>query len=204
MYNKKKATDKPVGKSSGLNHSSSGKASEKHNFPKQNDSKKASDVCPVHKKCGGWKVKVENSTTALSDMATGKLTVWAAAWSSTIDPDMYQVYHKDSQATSVKLWGYPQIKNGKTTLYSYEWGIIQELSDLIDEGRSKLKNEERVQSYYDALDLVMELAVEMPTYQRKDMMAYNSKVIDETSLTPENERTAYNGLTSRIWEVTFR
>ena len=25
MYNKKKATDKPVGKSSGLNHSSSGK-----------------------------------------------------------------------------------------------------------------------------------------------------------------------------------
>ena len=53
MYNKKKATDKPVGKSSGLNHSSSGKASEKHNFPKQNDSKKASDVCPVHKKCGG-------------------------------------------------------------------------------------------------------------------------------------------------------
>lgn len=158
----------------------------------------------LNKKCGGWKVKVENSTTALSDMATGKLTVWAAAWSSTIDPDMYQVYHKDSQATSVKLWGYPQIKNGKTTLYSYEWGIIQELSDLIDEGRSKLKNEERVQSYYDALDLVMELAVEMPTYQRKDMMAYNSKVIDETSLTPENERTAYNGLTSRIWEVTFR
>ena len=53
MYNKKKVTDKPVGKSSGLNHSSSGKASEKHNFPKQNDSKKASDVCPVHKKCGG-------------------------------------------------------------------------------------------------------------------------------------------------------
>ena len=48
MYNKKKTTDKPVGKSSGLNHSSSGKASEKHNFPKQNDSKKASDVCPVH------------------------------------------------------------------------------------------------------------------------------------------------------------
>ena len=40
MYNKKKATDKPVGKSSGLNHSSSGKASEKHNFPKQNDSKR--------------------------------------------------------------------------------------------------------------------------------------------------------------------
>ena len=53
MYNKKKVTDKPVGKSSGLNHSSSGKASEKHNFPKQNDSKKASDVCPVHKKCDG-------------------------------------------------------------------------------------------------------------------------------------------------------
>lgn len=81
MYNKKKTTDKPVGKSSGLNHSSSTRT-----FSKKSDSKKTisqqgkthkpaavkiesdskasyrkistavsqnPDVCPVHRKCGG-------------------------------------------------------------------------------------------------------------------------------------------------------
>ena len=49
----------------------------------------------------------------------------------------------------------------------------------------------------------MELAVEMPTYQRKDMSAFNAKVIKESSLTPEAERSPYNGLLSRIWEVEY-
>ena len=76
MYNKKKATDKPVGKSSGLNHSSSGKASEKHNFPKQNDSKKASDVCPVHKKCGGCQYPVSYThLTVLSNVNLSFITL---------------------------------------------------------------------------------------------------------------------------------
>lgn len=81
MYNKKKAADKPVGKSFRSNHSSSGKT-----FAKKSDSKRTisqqdkphkptaakiesdakssykrtsaavsqnPDVCPVHKKCGG-------------------------------------------------------------------------------------------------------------------------------------------------------
>lgn len=73
MYNKKKATDKPVGKSSDLNHSSSGKASEKHNFPKQNDSKKASDICPVHKKCRRLPVPGHGlQKTVISETTTGQ------------------------------------------------------------------------------------------------------------------------------------
>ncbi|MBQ2712385.1 MAG: hypothetical protein IJF71_03315, partial [Clostridia bacterium] len=54
----------------------------------------------------GWDVEVVPDTQALTKLSTGALTVWAAAWGSTIDPDMYQVYHKDSTATSVKAWGY--------------------------------------------------------------------------------------------------
>ena len=50
----------------------------------------------------GFDVKVVPSQQALSDLSAGKLAVWAAAWSSTIDPDMFQVYHMDSQASSVK------------------------------------------------------------------------------------------------------
>ena len=43
---------------------------------------------------------------------------------------------------------------------------------------------ERISIYAQALDKVMELAVEYPTYQRSDMFAYNTNVIDVTTLTP--------------------
>lgn len=115
---------------------------------------------------------------------------------------MYQVYHKDSKATSVNNWGYKQIKaNGK--VYSTEQALIEELSRYIDAGRDTDDQDERTDIYKTALELVMELAVEMPTYQRKDMTAYNSELIDETTLIPEKERSPYNGLFARIWEVNF-
>ena len=70
---------------------------------------------PVFKKAAellnscGWDVEVKADSSALTKLATGSLAVWAAAWGSTIDPDMYQVYHKNSTATSVLAWGYGDI-----------------------------------------------------------------------------------------------
>lgn len=52
-----------------------------------------------------WEVEVKADSQALTKLSTGSLEVWAAAWGSTIDPDMYQVYHKNSSATSVYAWG---------------------------------------------------------------------------------------------------
>ncbi|UKI49812.1 MAG: ABC transporter substrate-binding protein [Clostridium sp.] len=49
----------------------------------------------------GFQITCQTDANALKKLSTGDLTVWAAAWGSTIDPDMYQVYHKDSKATSV-------------------------------------------------------------------------------------------------------
>ena len=153
----------------------------------------------------GFDVKVVTSQTALSDLSAGKLAIWAAAWSSTIDPDMYQVYHMDSQASSTSNWGYKQIKAGKNTeAYAEEYQIITELSDLIDQGRSTTNQNERKGIYARALDKVMEFAVEMPTYQRNDMSAYNKNVLDEGTMTPASERSPYNGLLSRIWELNYR
>lgn len=153
----------------------------------------------------GFDVKVVTSQTALSDLSAGKIAIWAAAWSSTIDPDMYQVYHMDSQASSTSNWGYKQIKAGKNTeAYAEEYRIITELSDLIDQGRSTTNQNERKGIYAQALDKVMEFAVEMPTYQRNDMSAYNKNVLDEGTMTPASERSPYNGLISRIWELNYR
>ncbi len=153
----------------------------------------------------GFNVKVVCSQTALSDLSAGKLEVWAAAWSSTIDPDMYQVYHMDSQASSTSNWGYNQIKAGKSTdAYREEYELITSLSEKIDKGRETTDQDERKEIYADALDLIMQLAVEFPTYQRNDMSAYNANVLDESTMTPAGERSPYNGLLSRIWELNYR
>ncbi len=160
---------------------------------------KAQDILNQH----GFDVKVVTSQTALSDLSSGKLAVWAAAWSSTIDPDMYQVYHIDSQASSTSNWGYKQIKSGKSGAYAVEYGIITELSGLIDAGRATTDTEDRKEIYAKALDKIMELAVEFPTYQRKDMSAFNKDVLDEKTMTPASERSPYNGLLSRIWELNY-
>lgn len=153
----------------------------------------------------GFDITVTNDTNALKKLSTGNLEVWAAAWGSTIDPDMYQVYHIDSTATSVLNWGYKQIKANTGDKYAYELATIEDLSyNYIEKARETTDTEQRKNLYSQALEIVMDLAVELPTYQRDDLFAYNSDKIDETTLTPESDRSPYNGLTSRIWEVSLR
>ena len=148
----------------------------------------------------GITVNVKTDQFALKKLASGQLTVWAAAWGSTIDPDMYQVYHKDSTAGSTLNWGYREIKADRAK-YGYENQVIDELSALIDQGRATTNQNTRKTTYWEALDLVMELAVEMPTYQRRDLTVYNKNKIDTNTL--NQNPTAFDGLFSKIWEVGY-
>lgn len=150
----------------------------------------------------GFDISVKTDNWALKKLATGDLAVWAAAWSSTIDPDMYQVYHVDSNAGSTLNWGYSTIKANQDK-YVTEYGLILELSELIDAARSTTDQKERTTIYADALKKVMDLAVEMPTYQRKDLTVFNSEKIDRNTLTPDSEIGPNNGLFSRIWEMDY-
>lgn len=152
----------------------------------------------------GFEITVTTDSNALKKLSTGGLTVWAAAWGSTIDPDMYQVYHRDSTATSTLNWGYRQIKLNVGNKYDTELSIVNDLSDLIEQGRETIDQDERARIYSDALDKVMELAVELPTYQRDDLFAYNINKIDQNSLTPDKDLSPYNGLTNRFWNVSLR
>ena len=109
----------------------------------------------------------------------------------------------DSAAGSTANWGYRAIKKNAGGKYDYELGLVKELSDIIDQARETLDEERRKAFYADALDIVMKLAVELPTYQRSDLFAYNTTIIDVNSLTPASELTPYNGPMSRIWEVSL-
>jgi peptide/nickel transport system substrate-binding protein len=152
----------------------------------------------------GFQVNVTTDANALKKLSTGALTVWAAAWGSTIDPDMYQVFHKDSNATSVLNWGYKQIIQNVGGKYDLELVLVEELSELIEQGRQTIDQEERKAIYSKALDIVMELAIELPTYQRKDLFAYNTNKIDASSLTPEDQLSPYKGLTRDLHNVSLR
>ena len=159
--------------------------------------KRAAEILNAH----GFDIEVKTDINALKKLNNGDLTVWAAAWGAGVDPDMYQVYHMDSTAGATANWGYRAIKRNTANKYKTELQIVKDLSDLIDKARETIVEAERVTLYAAALDKVMELAVELPTYQRSDLFAYNTNVIDVNTLTPASELTPYNGPMSRLWEV---
>ncbi len=79
--------------------------------------------------------------------------------------------------------------------------MVVELSGIIDEARSSNEEDYRKQKYSTALDLIMELAVEFPIYQRKDLFAYQSNLLDPSTL--PTKVTPFSGLLARIWEIDY-
>ena len=174
-------------------------AGDSADHPAYQSLKIAADILNEH----GFDVEVKTDINALKKLNNGDLTVWAAAWGAGVDPDMYQVYHMDSTAGSTANWGYRAILKNAGGKYDKELEIVEKLSEIIDLARETLDTEQRKYYYAQALELVMQLAVELPTYQRSDLFAYNTKIIDVNSLTPASELTPYNGPMSRIWEVSL-
>ena len=146
----------------------------------------------------GWEVTVVCDTQALTKISTGSLEVWAAAWSSALDPDMYQVYHKDSTATSTLAWGYNWLK---TSGDAEELQILDDMSELIDQARETNDQSVRADLYEQAMGYVLDLAVELPVYQRDVLYAYNGNVINSDSM--PTEVNPYSTPLDRIWEVEF-
>lgn len=148
----------------------------------------------------GWQIEVVPDTQALTKLSTGSLAVWAAAWGSTIDPDMYQVYHKNSTATSVYAWGYREIL-AQPGNYPEENAILNDLSDVIDRARETEDQSIRTELYKTAMGYVLDLAVELPVYQRDVLYAYNANVIKSSTL--PSEINPYTSPLDSIWNIEF-
>lgn len=179
----------------------------------------------------GFDITVTTDSTALVKLATGRLEVWAAAWSSSSDPDMYQVYHKDSTATSILNWGFPTLERDGSSL---EKDLLEALAAKIEAGRETTVVSERRNAYsvstspslytvtkdengdvtiaetpgadmdnLCALDLVMELAVEYPLYQRSALFVYQRGIFDEATLELFSQSTAFQSPLSKIWLLSY-
>lgn len=147
----------------------------------------------------GWDVEVIADSQALTKLSTGSLAVWAAAWGTTVDPDMYQVYHKNSNASSVRAWGYNAILSNDS--YWMEQDILDQMSEIIDDARETDDQAVRTALYEQAMGFVLDLAVELPVYQRQQLYAYNANIIDSSSF-PE-DINPYSSPLDRLWEIKF-
>ncbi|MBP7401538.1 MAG: ABC transporter substrate-binding protein [Clostridia bacterium] len=103
--------------------------------------------------------------------------IWCAAWGSTIDPDMYQVYHSGQSSNHYSI-------------------NDPELDKLLEEGRATNDVEKRKEIYGQCLDIIMDWAVEMPVYQRMNMYVFNPEIVNIDTL-PE-EMTPFYGYFAEV------
>ena len=76
-------------------------------------------------------------------------------------------------------------------------------SELIDDARSTTDKDERTALYEEAMSKVLDLAIELPVYQRSTVYVYNSKVIKASSLPSASEMNPYTSPLDKIWEIEF-
>lgn len=105
-------------------------------------------------------------------LGSGTQQLWAAAWGSSFDPDMYQVYY----STNI-------VGGGGTESNHY---YIQDpvLDQLIMEARMSTDQNYRKLLYKQALDIIMDWGVEIPTYQRQNAELFSTQRVNIGTVTP--------------------
>lgn len=109
--------------------------------------------------------------------------MWAAAWQSTVDPDMTQVYHSDNA-------------HGQGTNSNHYAVVDAALDALIVEGRGSADTEYRKSVYKSAMEIIMDWGCELPLYQRKDCIVTSSIRINNDTM--PKDMTPYWGWYAEI------
>ncbi len=125
-----------------------------------------------------------DSNVLWDSMDAGTQEMWAAAWGSTIDPDMYQVYHSSN---IVGLGG------SDSNHYHIQ---SAELDQMILDARTSSDQSYRKVMYRACLDEIMDWAVEIPAYQRQNIVIASTERVDTATVTPDV--TTYWGWLSEI------
>lgn len=110
----------------------------------------------------------------------GNWDLWAASWELGIDPDMGSRY----------------MTNAEGNYYGISDPVLDE---LLVKAVSTSDIEKRKKYYQEAMNIIMEEAIELPLYQRQSLKVFNPEVIDSSSL-PE-EITGYHGYLEEIHKL---
>jgi len=136
----------------------------------------------------GFELTIADVTGSVwsSQLEANTAEMWAAAWQSTADPDMYQVYHSsnaDGQGTNSNHY---QVKDA-------------ELDEIIVDARSSADNTYRKAAYKDALEIILSWGAELPLYQRKDGTVLSTARVNVDTLPAD--MTPYYGWAAEIYNL---
>lgn len=127
---------------------------------------------------------LSDSSILWDGLKGGTIDIWCAAWSTTPDPDMFQIYHS---------------QGGSATHYR----IYQpELDELVMEGRTSTDQAYRKAVYKEALDYVVDYAVEIPIYQRQNGVLYSTERLDTDSWVKDS--TSYWNYRSELNKIMVK
>ena len=116
-----------------------------------------------------------------------QVDMWCAAWSATIDPDMYQIYYSDvadhngDPGVGKNPYGGPA-QGGSNKMYCI---ADADLDNMILTARESLDQSYRKTMYKACLDIVVDWAVEVPVYQRQNAIIFSTKRVNMSTVTPD-------------------
>ena len=121
-----------------------------------------------------------NASDLFASYQSGEAEGWVAAWQSTNDPDMYQLYHS----------------NGSTNYYEIN---DADLDELIIAARQTTDQEARKAMYKEAMEIILDWGVELPVYQRSEASIFSSERIVVDSI--PKDMTPYWTYLSEIEQI---
>lgn len=116
---------------------------------------------------------VTDSNELWDALDAGTQNLWCAAWGATIDPDMYQVYY----STNV-------VGDGGSDSNHYHIRD-NELDKLIIEARTSDDQSFRKATYKECLDIILDWAVEIPVYQRQNIVIASEERVNTATMTQD-------------------
>ena len=139
----------------------------------------------------GIKLQVNDVGTSVWNNALEGNTamMWAAAWQSTVDPDMTQVYSSENA-------------HGNGTNSNHYSVDDPALDELIKEGRGSSDTEYRKSVYKDAMNIIMDWGCELPLYQRKDCTVVSSERVAVDSV--PQDMTPYWGWYAEVQTLALQ
>ena len=100
-----------------------------------------------------------NASDLFASYQSGAAEGWVAAWQSTNDPDMYQLYHSQ----------------GATNYYTIN---DADLDELIMAARQTTDQEARKAMYKEAMEIILDWGVELPVYQRSEATIFSTERVN--------------------------
>ena len=116
-----------------------------------------------------------------------QVDMWCAAWSATVDPDMYQIYYSDvanckgDLSTGKNPYG-GAAQGGSNKMYCI---ADADLDSMILTARESLDQSYRKTMYKACLDIVVDWAVEVPVYQRQNAIIFSTERVNMSTMTPD-------------------